>query len=63
MDFCPVFTLDESGKGAFVLQRSYTVRCGGAVRSENGGISSVKLVRIQLAECPRFLEQRSSAPG
>ena len=35
----------------------------GVTRSENGGISSVKLVRIQLSECPRFHQQRSSADG
>lgn len=35
----------------------------GVDRSENGGMSSEKLVRIQLTECPRFPEQRSSTPG
>ncbi len=40
-----------------------STRHAGAHRSENGGMSSEKLVRIQLAKCPRFLGQRSSSPG
>ncbi len=40
----PVSQLQRSGgRGAFCVQRSYTVRCCGARRSENAGMSSVYL--------------------
>jgi len=35
----------------------------GADRSENAGISSENRVRIPIAACPRFPEQRSSSQG
>ena len=50
-----------SGRGAFYLQRSRTVRFGGANRSENAGMSSENSVRNRIAENPRFSTQCKSA--
>ena len=40
-----------------------TVRLGGAVRSENAGMSSERPVRNWLIECPRFPPQCRSSEG
>ena len=45
------------------MQRSWTVRTGGAFRSENAGMSSERWVRIPSTECLRFPEEGSSAQG
>lgn len=45
------------------MQRSQTVRTGGALRSENAGMSSEIEVRIFYTECLRFPEEGSSAQG
>ena len=45
------------------MQRSQTVRTGGALGSENAGMSSERRVRIPSTECPRFPEEGSSAQG
>ena len=46
-----------------VQRRSYTVRSSGAYRSENAGVSSEMLVRIQHTVRPRFPGAGSSALG
>ena len=46
------------GRGAFLLRRSQIVRSGGAVRSENVGISNVIQVKNLNVEFPRFPKQR-----
>ena len=53
----------EIGRGAFLVQRSQTVKFGGVPRSENAGMSSESLVRNQAAENPRFPPQCKSAEG
>jgi hypothetical protein len=45
------------------VQRSQTVRTGGALRSENAGMSSEKRVRISFTENLRFPEEGSSSQG
>ena len=45
------------------MLRSQTVRTGGALRSENAGMSSEIEVRIFYTESPRFPEEGSSAQG
>ena len=45
------------------MLRSQTGRTGGALRSENAGMSSEKEVRIFFTECLRFPEEGSSAQG
>ena len=45
------------------MRRSYTERSGGAIRSENAGVSSEMLVRIQHTDRPRFPGEGSSALG
>ena len=45
------------------MQRSQTVRTGGALGSENAGMSSEKRVRISFTESLRFPEEGSSAQG
>ena len=45
------------------MQRSQTERTGGALRSENAGMSSEKEVRIFFTECLRFPEEGSSTQG
>ena len=45
------------------MQRSQIVRTGGALRSENAGMSSERQVRILSAQSPRFPEEGSSAQG
>ena len=52
-----------NGRGAFLLHRSYTVRYGGASRSENAGMSNEKKVRILFAGSLRFPGQGSSTQG
>ena len=42
---------------------AYGVNLGGALGSENAGMSSENPVRIRIVECPRFPQQRSSAEG
>ena len=42
----PAYSYAGSGRGAFLLRRSRSGRNGGAIRSENAGMSSEKLVRI-----------------
>ena len=44
-------------------RRSYTVRSGGAIRSENVGVSSEKYVRIIFTDRPRFPGPGSSSLG
>ena len=51
------------GRGAFCRQRSRTVRSGGACRSENAGMSSVKHVRTVFAVSLRFPTEGQSASG
>ena len=51
------------GRGAFLLQRSWTVRSGGVIRSENAGMSSDTMVRNHRTESPRFPPQCKSAEG
>ena len=51
------------GRGAFVLPRSCVVRHGGAIRSENAGMSSEIPVRNRDAENPRFPPHCKSAEG
>ena len=46
-----------------VLRFERTVRTGGALRSENAGMSSERQVRILSTECLRFPEEGSSAQG
>ena len=45
------------------MRRSYTARSGGAIRSENAGVSSETWVRIPRAVNPRFPGEGSSALG
>ncbi len=45
------------------MQRSQTERTGGALRSENAGMSSEKEVRIFFTESLRFPEEGSSTQG
>ena len=45
------------------MQRSQTVRTGGALGSENAGMSSEKRVRISFTESLRFPEEGSSTQG
>ena len=45
------------------MRRSYNERSGGAIRSENAGVSSEMLVRIQHTDRPRFPGDGSSALG
>ena len=52
-----------SGRGAFYVRRSGTVRSRGAHRRENAGVSSETWVRIPRTENPRFPEEGSSALG
>ena len=52
-----------SGRGAFYVRRSGTVRSRGAHRRENAGMSSENYVRIIMVENLRFLEEGSSAQG
>ena len=49
-----------SGRGAFYVRRSGTVRSRGAHRRENAGVSSETWVRIPRTENPRFPEEGSS---
>ncbi len=51
------------GRGAFCQQGSRTARSGGADRSENAGMSSVKHVRTVFAESLRFPTPGQSASG
>ncbi len=52
-----------SGRGASPQRRSYFVRGGGAVASENAGMSSRRCVRITPTECPRFPTEGKSTSG
>ena len=45
------------------MRRSCTERSGGAIRSENAGVSSEMLVRIQHTDRPRFPGEGSSSLG
>ena len=45
------------------MRRSLIVRTGGALRSENAGMSSERQVRILSTENPRFPEEGSSTQG
>ena len=45
------------------MQRSQTVRAGGALRSDNAGMSSESRVRIPSTECLGFPGEGSSAEG
>ncbi len=55
--------ISGGGRGAFCRQRSRTVRSGGACRSENAGMSSVKHVRTVFAVSLRFPTEGQSASG
>ena len=55
--------VSEGGRGAFCKLRSRTVRSGGACRSENAGMSSVKHVRTVFAVSLRFPTEGQSASG
>ncbi len=60
--------LEIPPQGGVVGERSYCseahgVNRGGAVGSENVGMSSEIMVKIQNAENPRFPSQRSSGTG
>ena len=52
-----------SGRGAFYVRRSGTVRSRGAHRRENAGISSESEVRILTVESQRIPEEGSSPQG
>ena len=56
-------TVGVSGRRAFQGRRSRTGRTGGALGSENAGMSSERRVRIPSTECLRFPEEGSSAQG
>jgi hypothetical protein len=56
-------TYGVSGRRAFQGRRSQIVRTGGALGSENAGMSSERRVRIPSTECLRFPEEGSSAQG
>ena len=55
--------LKNSGRGAFHARRSHIVRSGGEYGSENAGVSSEMLVRIQHTDRPRFPGEGSSSLG
>src|SRR5699024_12705871 len=55
--------LTNNGRRAFQVQRSQTVRTGGALGSENAGMCSEKRGRISFTECLRFPEEGSSSQG
>ena len=52
-----------SGRGAFYVRRSGTVRSRGAHRRENAGVSSEMQVRILHTDRPRIPGEGSSALG
>ena len=56
-------TYPVTGRGAFYIGRSRTVRVCGQYRSENDGMSSEKCARNTLTENPRIPGEGSSTQG